>query len=545
MQTNLSLIINNIIEAHFSGSLYKNIYLYNELFISISLWDDFIIYWISLKSDKLIINKYFWENTNIWKLLQVILKKYEKIFLFFLKKKKEWLFILWNESEFINIFDEEKLRYADVKEKLVFNFLDDYSYRRRSDMSFRMEEKSILNIYHSDFECSKCSWPKESFTNFVDYHNKDVYVEDVFWKDDNIKDTYLNTNITDYESITIGWNEKIKEILSDKKLVNEHDMIALNKTCISVIMWDDIESAFKINNIPKEKIYYTDQNIDSWYKTVINYLKCINVERSSKKNNEILFFWLNKNKNAFEVISFLEKNFDIKVWNILLPNINKNDLERIFDYNLVVFFTWKETKAQGLFKLYPVPQIESSTPFGVTKIRELTENILVKLWKTSSVQDLFSILSRKKMENRLLYEKVGFFRLWFIIHESHVKQFINDNFRWMPILSFLRDMWFQLSFFIYHNNTEDSPDLDDFRKEGFHIIISNKKEDLDNFIKSDINCFYSEIANDKRILDSNKEQFSVWDFEYGIDWFYRSFERLIRKCEKQVYKSLKLSYYLK
>jgi len=51
--------------------------------------------------------------------------------------------------------------------------------------------------------------------------------------------------------------------------------------------------------------------------------------------------------------------------------------------------------------------------------------------------------------------------------------------------------------------------LDDFRKEGFHIIISNKKEDLDNFIKSDINCFYSEIANDKRILDSNKEQFSV------------------------------------
>ena len=47
--------------------------------------------------------------------------------------------------------------YHKIDEKLSFTFLDDYGYRRRREMSFKIEEKSILDIYHSDFECSKCS----------------------------------------------------------------------------------------------------------------------------------------------------------------------------------------------------------------------------------------------------------------------------------------------------------------------------------------------------------------------------------------------------
>jgi len=43
-----------------------------------------------------------------------------------------------------------------------------------------------------------------------------------------------------------------------------------------------------------------------------------------------------------------------------------------------------------------------------------------------------------------------------------------------------------------------------------NIIISDQKEDLDSFIDDDrISCYYSEIANDKRIIGRGKQQFSV------------------------------------
>lgn len=104
-------------------------------------------------------------------------------------------------------------------------------------------------------------------------------------------------------------------------------------------------------------------------------------------------------------------------------------------------------------------------------------------------------------------------------------------------------MWFHLKFFIYPTKEIYKKYIDEFNskndldyKNNFNIIVSNKKEDLDNFISNKkIQLYYSEIANDNRILSKNKEQFSIWDLEYGIEWFYRSFDLLIKKCEKVDY----------
>ena len=52
------------------------------------------------------------------------------------------------------------------------------------------------------------------------------------------------------------------------------------------------------------------------------------------------------------------------------------------------------------------------------------------------------------------------------------------------------------------------------------------------FSKKDIQLFYSEISNDKRILSKNKATFSVRDFEYWLEWFFRSFRKLLKKAEK-------------
>lgn len=539
----LSSFLEKVLSTNYDNSLYKYVYLYNELFISIYENWNFVLFGISYKSNKLLINQYSWGETRMWKILLVICKKFENNLLKLLGELNKNLFNIWEESEFINIFDRNELNFEDIKNKLTFNFSDDYAYRRKIQNDFNFEDKSILDIYHSDFECSKCHWPIDSFTSFPNFH--DVCDEKYFQnKYSNKKSDYLMTNVSDYESITIWWNEKINEILSNKKLLDNYDTISINKTCISVIMWDDIMSIYKYNNVDPKKIFYTNQNTDSPYRTVINYLKNINIKKW-KKNDEIIFFGLNKNKNTYELIQFLKSNFGLEVWNALLPNIDIKDLEQINNYKLAIFFSWKESKAQNIFKLYPVENIETIVPYSLTKIQKLYENILIKYELKDEIKNLEEIINSLYKKNELLFNKAKSFEVGLIISDFQVKYFLNDNFRWVPLIGLLNDMWFKLNFFILNTNEIYKDVLDEFNNKNdldsinnFNTIISKDKTDLDKFIKDKkIQLYYSEINKDKRILKENKEQFSIWDLEYWIKWFYRTFHLLVKKCEKVDYYS--------
>jgi len=537
------MLLNRIFQIYRDNLSYKYVYLYNELFISLNLWESFCLYWISLKSDNLIINKYTWEETKIWDLLNLIIEKHKSVFLFFLRYKRQGIYRQWEEAEFINIFDKRELLFGDIQTIFTFTFVDDYSYRRKIPDNFNIEH-SILGIYHSDYECSICNWYKDAFTNFADYSK--VFDQNFFHENTDKSRHVLYTNITDYESITLWWNEKINSILSDQKLLQNYDIISLNQTCISVIMWDDPKSLFEYNKIPINKRFLTNQETDSNYKTLIKFLMNIRVQSSDiQPSNHIIFFWLNKNKNTLELIQFLKGNFNIIVDKILIPNINVKDIESILNYSLAIFFTWREIKAQKIFTLYPICQFESPVPYGITRNRELIKNIFLKMWKEEDIGRLDAILEKYTDEHKGLYDEARKYGLWFIIHSFHIKQFMDDNFRWVPILSFLKDMWFQLHFFIYSSGGHSDLDLEPLKEQGVNIIISDQKEDLDSFIDDDrISCYYSEIANDKRIIGRGKQQFSVWDFEYGIEWFYRTLQLLIRKCEKWKYYQ-ELNIYLK
>lgn len=537
----LNKFLEGILYSNFNNSIIKYTYLYNELFISIYDKTGLVLFGVSYKSTKLLIVKYSWNESINWKILLVILKKYEDIFLKLLEWLNKDLFNIWEESEFINIYDKKELWFNDIKKKLEFSFLDDYGYRRKIQNEFKFEDKSILDIYHSDFECSKCHWPVEAFTSFPDFEDVNDYT---FFENKypDKRNDFLMTNINDYESITIWWNQKIDEILSNKKLLDEYDLISINKTCISVIMWDDIMSIYKYNNVDPKKIFYTDQNTDSPYRAVINYLSRIDLKKW-EKSEKLLFFWLNKNKNTAELIKFLKENFNIEVGNVLLPNIDIKDLWEINNFKLAVYFSWRETKAQNIFKLYPINNLDSNIPYGLSKSFDLFSSILNKYNRESEIKILEWIIWKSKEINSNLFEKVKKFQIWFILNDFHIKQFINNNFRGVPILSLLNDMWFKINFFIFNTNELYTNDLEEFNKKNdfnnlnnFNTIISNDKSILDKFIDDEnIQLYYSEINNDYRILDKNKGQFSISDFEYWIDWFYRTFELLVKKCERVVY----------
>ncbi len=535
--------INNFIEKllslNFPDSIYKYTFLYNELLISIFINNTFVLFWVNYKVNSILINYYSWNKTIYWKKLMLLLLKYEELFYKILKNWNKQLSNLREESDFINIFDKNEYNLFDIDLRLSYTFLDDYAWRRQIQEEFYFDEK-VLSIYHSDFECSKCYWPIKSFNTFT---NHQKLIEESIEDEDNGSD-FLYTNINDYESITVWWNDKISEIISDKKLLNNYDIVKLDKTCISVIMWDDLTSIIKYNKLNKNKMIYMDQNIDSPYRAVINYLKNIFINET-KKNNETIFFGLNKEKNTFEIIEFLYVNFWIKVWSILLPHINVNDLENILNYKLAVFFTWREVKAQSVFKLYPIDNIELTIPYGLTNMYNFYKNVLRKYWKDNEISIVQDYINNLKSTNISLFEKSKWLWIGFVIFDFHIKYFLEDNFRGVPILSLLEDMWFNINFFIFKNSNKYALDIEKFRNMWFNILFSQDKKKLDNFISSEnTQLFYSEISNDLRILSKHKQQFSIWDLEYWIEGFFRTFKLLINKCEKVKYIEKNFVYYL-
>ena len=254
---------------------------------------------------------------------------------------------------------------------------------------------------------------------------------------------------------------------------------------------------------------------------------------------------MSKNRNTYEIMKLLKDNFWVEVEKVLIPNIKIDDLKSVMNYSVWVFFVWREVRAQNIFKLYPFSQLESSVPYGITHNKALLENIVEKVWQDDMKNKIYSLFEEYKKKNIKLFNKAKKFWIWFIIHDFHITQFLKDNFRWIPILTMLKDMWFHISFFVFNNKGRYEKDLEKLKESGFSTIISDDVWELDIYITDkNIHLYYSELSNDKRILSKNKQQFSIGDLEYGIEWFYRSFESLIKKCEKYSYYDAKLDYYL-
>jgi len=534
MKKKLYIFLDKLLKVNYQSYIIKYMFLFWELFISLQKKTRFVLFGISYKWGKLKINKYYGESTEDGIKLLALIKKYESIFIKFFEILQKSANQVGDESDFINIFDKTELTYEEIWKILNFTFVDDYTYRRRSEMDFTIEDKSELSIYHSDFECSKCSWPKEAFTNFPDFRN-DI-IDKKYFKEDICKKNYtqLYTNITDYESITMWWNQKINEILSNKKLIKNYDLISINKTCISVIMGDDVKSVLLQNKIPLCKTVYTDQNIDSGYKAILSYLKEIKLNNNIGKTNQVVFFGLAKNKNTYELIKFLENNLNIKVWNIILPAINKKDLQEILKYKFAVFFDWKKMKVKDLFKLYPIDYFEVKVPYSLTNSYLFYKKILGKFWKTT--EKLENIIESLKQEKKWLFDKAKNYMVGFIISSFHIDYFLQDNFRWVDLLQTLWDMWFDIKFFVSNFYWKENLDKLNKLREKYEVVFSNEKNKLDDFLKDEkISLYYSEVNNDKRIFKYDKCQFSIWDFEYGIDGFFRTLERFVKKCEKVDY----------
>ena len=116
MKNKLYKFLDKILQVNFKTCSIKYVYLYNEVFISVICKENFIFFWVVLKANKLLINKYSWENLLEWKKLLILIKKYENILKQILKEINKNQNNIWDESDFINIFDKKELNYEKIRE---------------------------------------------------------------------------------------------------------------------------------------------------------------------------------------------------------------------------------------------------------------------------------------------------------------------------------------------------------------------------------------------------------------------------------------------
>ncbi len=433
-------------------------------------------------------------------------------------------FLLWNIHEWISN--------NTYKEIMWFNFLEDYLAKRNERDSIDIRA-SVCSIKHAEEECTHCnimwflSWDTNDFYNLwnnfkIDYSfykTKIKYRYDVY-----------STFINEHETIVWWSTWKVEEILNH---INEknYDYIHINLCCLPTIIWDDLKSIVKRYkkhfSIP---IIFTDQSVLDPYKILKWLLNNLDIKWKEIKKDTCMLIWFPHNKWLYELKSIL-KRFWVNVIDILLPIIDINTLNKIKNVEkLVIIDTWRWKDAIKLFENLDKESFRVISPFGFFESIDFLKSILKKFKKDSLLESFL----KKKINKFIKLKENNNFSLWFILLPSNLKSFLG-KFRWLRILNILLDMWFKINIFYYIDNKSNYiNELQQLFQRNiwnnlWTIIFSNKKIDLEDFIKKEnIDIYYSEISNDNRILKYGKTIFSTNIFEPGIEWAFRSFEKLLK-----------------
>jgi len=104
------------------------------------------------------------------------------------------------------------------------------------------------------------------------------------------------------------------------------------------------------------------------------------------------------------------------------------------------------------------------------------------------------------------------------------------------MLWMLTDMWFKINFFVYLNWNSQTL-INNFINifPEINIDFWDDLNQLEKFYENNIDLVYSEISNDKRIIDKNKIQITPKDFEYWLEGFFNTHNLLAKKLIKLNY----------
>ncbi len=437
-----------------------------------------------------------------------------------LNKYIEACFLMWSLRSYYDV------PLNKVNNLLYFTFFSDYVYERKARDSLKFDFSSCY-INHSELECLYCN--AESILWWV--NNKPFFDLPTWWWAEEIwNEEFFVTNLTKYDTIAKGGMYKIEEILENLDY-EKYDIITINQTCTPSIIWDELKSMIaKYQQKTQIPIVYKDQNAFDSYKEVETLINSF--WNLKEEENTIVYIWNSDNSFFDEAKNIFEK-FNLKFKGSILPNISKKAIRNYLISEYKIFF-------------------ESDLNDGFKEIFEKTSEKVYytehPYWLEKSINFYFSLIS--KMEEIKFKEFYNIFQeeienfedykdtakdiwIWFVITPNKVEDFFS-SIRGINILSMLKEMWFKLYVMFYSEDINLSSYIDkkmdeNNLKKSFYFYFASGKEELDFFLGNKyIDLYYSEILDDDRLINRDKNQFSFVDISPWIRGSINTIKKLVK-----------------
>lgn len=549
-------------------------------FVEKTTWE---IIWMTLKDNK----NFCWnilctEKLCTWIHCEISNERFLNFFIHFFVKWKHlkiehFLNILTNDfkikKEYYQIFwKSNRPQYSIIQDwgneihKTRF-LVPEWSLRNvDQSISLNLPEASI---HHSERECqwispnNKDKWyhffnfPNDFYNhNFDKYYYLDNYEKNIYiWKSIQ-NEGWCNISTDLNEEDIVMWNSNNKLSNAIEYVINKIDkynikVISFNCCCVPRIVWDDIYSTLKKSknkiNIPfifkwqLEKSPY-EQKVE----LLDEYIKKINLDNLKKNKNSISLFWFHENIYQKHMVKILN-NYWIKINTSFIPSIDVRLLELMLKSELFVFSPndFQREAFEYPFKTMWIKYISPVYPYSFKNseiwIREILDNFNINFYETNDYVDL-----KNEYNNLIAYVDSKKYTVWVVLTwKKELENFLNPNFmNNVDVLSFLDEMWFSVSFFIYNNINiiyEDYNILEDEiynKSQKAKIIYFSDINEINNILKNyKLNILYSDIYFDDRIYNNWLSQFSLKNFYLGFHWSIKTIKEFIKLSEMTFYKN--------
>ena len=344
------------------------------------------------------------------------------------------------------------------------------------------------------------------------------------------------------EDIIMGTDSKVYEVLNR---ITRGDNIPVNVlyTCVNKVIGTDIISLIKqINKNNKAQVVYTECSSEKHPgEAFAELMRSVKIgEKHKVKSRTYNLIGYKDDRGMTELTQLLEETFGLRLNIRLLPYVDLKTLKNFYKGRLQVLN--RMAIYQGVFNnVFQGSDLDTLTPPAPYGMKDSVEWLrsIAGFFKVSldSNKEWKSYYRSRIREWKALTAQARKYRLAFIISGDDV-ELLTSPAKYplgVPILKCLAEMGFGLDILL-----TTGEDLDRHKQTITDFLEGGKKHKVEKLSDpgkieewisgSGCSCVYSDFRNDMRIISNGKMQFSVSDFQEGLDGALRTLQGLLELC---------------
>jgi nitrogenase iron protein NifH len=437
----------------------------------------------------------------------------------------------------------------DVQQWYRFIYLNDIKNESMSSVHW-INARHLVLAEHGDVECKFSHFDDQgrtaSFLNYPWLSNESI-------PSDHRKDFFdYSSDIKNSDGV-MGSSSKLKDMADGMAARDSKETLYLiNSMCTPTVAGDDVDAIldnFK-KHIQSPVIYFNPRVhgegnlIDKITDSIMP--ACVRFTPAQKKNRvNLVDFPFQYRKE--ELIPFL-KYLNIETNACVFPDFDLSELKKIRKAVFQIYPKGSLIGSEAINNLskFDVPFFPVVAPYGIKATKECLRSIAHSLGRDKEFLDAWKFFIKNFNKDwKDLTKKARNYRLAFVIDDETVFCF-KDLSLWggLDIFNVLKEMGFGIDLLLYVAQNQKR----DVKAEGpgflkkllrnFSCKTFSTSTEFNSLLRAgSFSAVYSDVSFDRRLTATGKAQFSLRNFEMGLQGSLRTLKSLITICELPFYKN--------